>query len=187
MVIPTGEHLSATPVALVRHLPTDMPAGHCYGRLDLPPGQAGDPEAVQAALTGFPGVRLLSSPARRCRALAEALGAALRLPLSFDARLLELDFGGWEGLAWEAVPRAALDAWAADPWGFAPPGGESGAALVARVRGLADGLTGGTIVVAHGGPLKVLAALLEGRAVDLLAPAQPMGSVRVVRATRLGE
>ena len=181
-----AEYLSTLPerrgvVALVRHLPTDMPAGHCYGRLDLPPGQAHDPAPVLAALRGFPAVRLLSSPARRCRALAGAIGAACRLPPAFDARLLELDFGAWEGLDWGAVPRAALDAWAADAWGFTPPGGESGAALVARVRDFAAGLAEGDIVVAHGGPLKVLAALLEGRPVDLLAPAQPMGSVRMVR------
>ncbi|MDJ0388968.1 histidine phosphatase family protein [Roseomonas sp. E05] len=159
-----------------------MPPGHCYGRLDLPPGRGADPAPVLAALGGFPAARLISSPARRCRALAEAIGAARSLPVVLDARLRELDFGAWEGLAWETVPRAALDAWAADPWGFAPPEGESGAALVARVRAVHAEIGTGTVVVAHGGPLKVLAALLEERAVDLLAPAQPMGSVHVVRA-----
>ena len=33
------------------------------------------------------------------------------------------------------------------------------------------------IVIAHGGPLKLLAALLRGAAPDLLAPAPPLGSV----------
>jgi alpha-ribazole phosphatase len=74
------------------------------------------------------------------------------------------------------VPRTALDAWAADPWGFAPPGGESGGALVARVRAVFAALRPGTVVVSHGGPLKVLAALIAGRPVDLLAAAPPMGS-----------
>ncbi|WP_235913738.1 histidine phosphatase family protein [Teichococcus coralli] len=164
---------------MVRHLPTDMPPGHCYGRLDLSPGRMAEPAPVLAALRSFPAARLVSSPARRCRALAAAIGVARGLPVVLDARLLELDFGAWEGLAWEAVPRPALDEWAADPWGFAPPGGESGAGLVARVRAFHAELQAGTVVVSHGGPLKVLAALLEGRAVDLLAPAQPMGTVRV--------
>ena len=167
-------------VALVRHLPTDVPPGHCYGRLDLPPGDAADPAPVLAALRGFPVRRLVSSPARRCRALAETIGGALGARVELDGRLQELDFGAWEGLAWEVVPREALDDWAADPWGFAPPGGESGAGLVGRVRAFHAELRAGAVVVSHGGPLKVLAALLGGRAVDLLAPAPPLGSVCVM-------
>lgn len=165
-------------VALVRHLPTDLPRGLCYGRLDVPPGRGADPAPLRAALAGFGPARWFSSPARRCRALAGALadGAAI----AEDTRLLELDFGAWEGLAWDDVPRAALDEWAADPWGFAPPGGESGAALVARLRSFHAGLRQDCVVVAHGGPLKVLADLLAGRPVDLLAPAQPMGSLRIL-------
>jgi alpha-ribazole phosphatase len=167
------------PLALIRHLPTDIAPGLCYGRLDLPPGQGGDAEAVLAALRGFNARAILSSPARRCSALAAQVSAATGLPVQEDPRLLELDFGAWEGLRWDKVPRAALDTWAADPWGFAPPGGESGAALVARVRSFHAAVPDGAVVVSHGGPLKVLAALAEGRRVDLLAPAQPMGSCRI--------
>ena len=97
---------------------------------------------------------------------------------------MELDFGAWEGLPWDDVPRAALDAWAADVHGFAAPGGESGDALIARVRDFAGELSRGDhIVVSHGGPLKVLAALLTGVAVDLLAPAQALGSVVVIQSS----
>ncbi|MBO1074191.1 histidine phosphatase family protein [Roseomonas marmotae] len=167
--------------ALLRHLPTDIAPGLCYGRLDLPPGAGGDTAAAMAGLAGFPATALFSSPARRCMALAGAVSAATGLPVIQDARLLELDFGAWEGQPWDAVPRAALDAWAADPWGFAPPGGESGAALVARLRDFQAELRPGAIIVSHGGPLKVLAALIEGRPVDLLAPAPPMGICRIHR------
>jgi len=169
-------------VMLVRHLPTDLPPGHCYGRLDLAPGRKGDPRPVLAALPGIHAARLFSSPARRCLALAETLSAATGLPVTPDPRLLELDFGDWEGRPWDAVPREALDRWAADPWGFAPPGGESGAALVARLRGFRAALREDCIIVSHGGPLKVLRQILAGGAVDLLAPAQPMGSVVMAEA-----
>ena len=102
-------------------------------------------------------------------------------PHRLDHRLLELDFGAWEGLPWDAVPRGALDDWAADVHGFAAPGGESGSALIARVTGFyADLGPGNHVIVAHGGPLKVLAALARGHTVDLLAPAQPLGSVLVI-------
>lgn len=168
--------------ALMRHLPTDIAPGLCYGRLDLPPGTGGDAGPALAGLAGFAAAALFSSPAQRCLALAEQAAAATGLRVQPDPRLLELDFGAWEGLPWDDVPRAALDEWAADPWGFAPPGGESGAALVARLRSFHAALPADAIVVSHGGPLKVLAALIEGRVVDLLAPAQPMGSCRILRA-----
>ncbi|WP_245870371.1 histidine phosphatase family protein [Teichococcus rhizosphaerae] len=172
-------------VALVRHLPTDLPPGLCYGRLDPPPRRGADAAPLRAALSGFGPARWLCSPAQRCRALAGALAEGALI--TEDARLLELDFGEWEGRAWNDVPRAALDAWAADPWGFAPPGGESGAALVARLRAFHADLRAAAprkncVVVAHGGPLKVLADLLAGHAVELLAPAQPMGSLRILEA-----
>jgi alpha-ribazole phosphatase len=128
-----------------------------------------------AALAGFPATALHTSPARRCMALAGAAATVTGLPATADPRLLEMDFGAWEGRPWDEVPRAALDAWAADPWGFAPPGGESGAAVVARLRAFHATLRPGAVIVSHGGPLKVMAALNGGRPVDLLAPAPPMG------------
>ncbi|MFC7551235.1 histidine phosphatase family protein [Pseudoroseomonas wenyumeiae] len=108
------------PYALLRHLPTDIAPGLCYGRLDLPPGVGGDAGGALAVLEGFAATALFSSPARRCLALAEQVAARIGLPVRPDARLLELDFGAWEGMPWDDVPRAALDDWAADPWGFAP-------------------------------------------------------------------
>ena len=158
-------------IALVRH-PAVEAGGRCYGRLDVgvaDPASVGRLAAELAPLGGT----VWTSPARRCRLVAEALGDH-----RVDPRLQELDFGAWEGVPWDDVPRAGLDAWAADPWGFAPPGGESGAALVARVRAFAARCTvGDHIVITHGGPLKVLAAVLRGEAVRLLSPAPPPGSI----------
>jgi alpha-ribazole phosphatase len=138
-----------------------------------------DPAAVAALVVQLAGLAgtVWTSPAQRCRLVADALGVA-----RIDLRLQELDFGEWEGLAWDDVPRKALDAWAADVSGFAPPGGESGAALIARVRAFASDLPRGDhVVITHGGPLKVLTPLLRGLPVDLLAPAPALGSI-----TRIG-
>jgi alpha-ribazole phosphatase len=44
---------------------------------------------------------------------------------------MEMDFGSWEGVRWDAVPRGELDAWADDVWHYRPGGAES-AALVAE-------------------------------------------------------
>lgn len=170
-------------IVLVRHPPADIAPGICYGRLDL---ALRDPAAVTPItdrLAELPIARIWTSPARRCRALADALGERCGLAPAIDARLHELDFGAWEGLPWDDVPRAALDAWAASPLTFAPPGGETGGALLERVGAFCDavrraGVDG--VVVSHGGPLKVLAALLRGLAPDLLAPAPELGSVTSV-------
>lgn len=137
-------------VLLIRHPAVLVAPGTCYGRLDLDlhPDAAADAARLRAVIADTAG-RVWTSPARRCRSLAGGNATV-------DARLRELDFGAWEGLAWDTVPRAALDRWAADPPGFAPPDGESGAALLFRVEAFhADLRAAGrdAIVVAHGGRL----------------------------------
>jgi alpha-ribazole phosphatase len=163
--------------------------GICYGRLDIPL----HPEAAIGDIAAHPllagASRVWTSPAQRCRVLAEAIAAALSVPLIVDDRLQELNFGAWEGIAWDAVPRAELDRWADSVLTFAPPGGESGVALIERVRSFDAELRHvgeDCVVVSHGGPLKVLGALLSGRPVDLLAPAPALGSVEHVECRARG-
>ena len=107
------------------------------------------------------------------------------MPLQLDPRLLELDFGDWDGLDWDQVPRAELDRWAADPLFFAPPGGESGSALVERITAVQADLLArnrSCLLVSHGGPLRLLGPMLAGAPPDLLAPAPAMGTLRIVEA-----
>ncbi len=167
-------------IALVSHPPVADGDGRCYGRLDLPLADPGAIAPIVAALAPMRGAAIHTSPLARCRLVAEALAAGWGQLATLDDRLMEMDFGAWEGLAWDEVPRAALDLWAEDVMGFAPPGGETGAALVRRVTDFwqALGARGGThVVVAHGGPLKVLTALAGGRPVDLSMAAPAPGSV----------
>jgi alpha-ribazole phosphatase len=172
---------------LVRHPPAAIAPGICYGRLDI--GLRGDAtetarEIVSAvAGTEASAVRVWTSPATRCVVVAEAVARAIGADVLVDPRLQELDFGAWEGLEWDSVPRASLDAWAADPIDFAPPGGESGKALLARVRAVHQASVAAgqdCVIVSHGGPLKLLAALIRREVPDLLATAPPMGSVQVL-------
>lgn len=147
-------------VYLIRHPKPDIDAGICYGRSDI--GIAEDPVACAEALSPLLPVDapLYTSPLRRCLNLACALSAA---PI-VDDRLLEMDFGAWEMRRWDDIPRAGIDAWAADPVGFAPPGGESPAALRARVASLLSDLPDAAVVVAHGGVLRACVAELTGMA-----------------------
>ena len=176
-------------VALVRHLPPVISAGVCYGRLDVA-ARAVTPtelDAIRMLIAHLNAPRVLSSPALRCRMLAEPLASALGTMPVLDSRLLELDFGDWEGRRWDDLDRAALDRWAADPGGFVPPGGEPVSALVARVVALAQDLRASgdaAIVVSHGGPLRLLGPMLRGEAVDGLKPPPPFGEVRLCAVQR---
>ena len=174
-------------IVLIRHPAPLVAPGLCYGRLDVPlhPSSVADVARIASdpALRGIG--RIYSSPAERCRVVAETIAASTGAALALDGRLWELDFGDWEGRACDAVDRAELDRWAAVPLSFAPPGGESGAAIVSRVRAFHTRLRRDRcdcVVVSHGGPLKILMALLEGRPVDLLAAAPPLGSLRTITA-----
>lgn len=143
---------------LIRHPPPAVLPGTCYGATDLP--LADDPAVHATALRPLlpTGVPVYSSPLTRCRRLAQALHPA---PV-FDARLRELDFGAWEMRPWDSLDRTLLDAWAADPFHFIPPGGEAVASLRARVADFLVGLPGEAILVVHAGVIKVCAAELAG-------------------------
>ena len=121
-------------LTLLRHTRPAGGDGVCYGRSDigLAADVASEAEALAARLPRPD--RIVTSPLARCRRLADHLGARLSLPVAIDPDWQEMDFGHWEGLPWSAVPRAELDAWAADLMHARPHGGESVAMLLARTR-----------------------------------------------------
>ncbi|MDR3018119.1 MAG: histidine phosphatase family protein [Delftia acidovorans] len=120
---------------LVRHARPLVAPGICYGRLDMEADAQATADAAQALHLALPADCLLvHSPLRRCRQLAQAL-QVLRpgLASTADSRLLEMDFGKWEGQPWDALDRSAIDAWAANLAGHAPGGGETLATMLRRV------------------------------------------------------
>src|SRR4051794_31538537 len=104
----------------------------------------------------------ISSPARRARATAKALG----LVAAPESAFTEQDFGRWTGRTHEDIRRdsaaAYSDFWRA-PATNRPPEGESFVEQIARVRGGIAALPeGDVIVVAHAGTIRaVLAIALE--------------------------
>lgn len=120
---------------LVRHARPLVEPGICYGRLDMEADTQATADAAHALHLALPAdCLLLHSPLRRCSQLAQAL-QALRpgLESAPDCRLLEMDFGDWEGRPWDALDRSALDAWAQDLAHYAPGQGETLAAMLLRV------------------------------------------------------
>lgn len=79
--------------------------------------------------------RIVSSPLRRAMETASAV--ARGRPVEADGRLMEMDYGAWEGLTYEEIDArdAALRArWLGDPGATPCPGGESGADVAIRAR-----------------------------------------------------
>ena len=142
---------------LVRHTRPAVPENVCYGMTDLDVASTFEEEAARVIEALPPAERLVTSPLRRCLLLAERIGAARALVPVIDARLREMDFGAWEGVPWESVPRAELDAWAADFLHARPHGGESVHMLRERAWNALDdyrrnGLS--HVVVTHAGIIK---------------------------------
>ncbi len=110
-------------------------------------------------------MRVFASPLTRARQTAEALG--LTAPV-LDARLMEQNWGDWEGLTRaEIVARDGKDCFTAAGLAaaFTPPGGESTAALMARVGAFlkeAAASEGDAIAVAHLGVLRAAYTLATG-------------------------
>jgi alpha-ribazole phosphatase len=114
--------------------------------------------------------QIVSSPLLRCLAFARELGERTGAPCRVDDDWRELYFGRWEGRTARELmqtDREALTSFWADPLRHAPPQGESLVELEARVmrawsRVRAEACSGATLVVTHGGPLRVLRARVAG-------------------------
>lgn len=102
----------------------------------------------------------MTSPLQRAADTAREIATVLGVPVEIDDRLVELDYGEWDGRRLEEVGPAEWTAWRADPT-FAPPGGESLASVAARVADFcAERLRTDTTMVAvsHVSPIKAAVA-----------------------------
>lgn len=126
-------------LVLTRHGRTarSEPEQHLGQRIDI--GLSSDGvEAARALAVRLEGVefgRVVSSPLARARETAAIV--APEATVETDARLLEMDYGSWEGLTYEQIEERdgpARRLWEMDPAGLACPGGESGEDVARRTR-----------------------------------------------------
>jgi broad specificity phosphatase PhoE len=112
---------------------------------------------------------IYSSPLSRALETARIIAGSCRLEPIMRDGLREIGHGHWEGLKRDDVERqfgAEYAAWKADPFTFAPAGGESGVAVLARalpvIREIVTAHPGGQLlVVSHKATLRlVLSSLL---------------------------
>lgn len=109
---------------LVRHAQPLIQEGLCYGQLDIPADPLATQHAAQAIAPLLPvGAKLYCSGLQRAQQLAQAIQQQLARTIhdqhdallpNIDVRLNEMNFGVWEGVAWDEIPKAAFDVWTQD-------------------------------------------------------------------------
>ncbi|MEW6220186.1 MAG: histidine phosphatase family protein [Thermodesulfobacteriota bacterium] len=187
-----------TSVLLIRHGETvDARLGRYHGATDVPLAPAGRAQIERLAMSplweqglgGQPVEAVYASALTRAWESAVILARAVGLYPRKVPDLAERRFGNWEGRTLAEITRddpGALAAWAHDPAGFRPPGGESVADLAARVRPIWQDLVaahpGGRLaIVSHGGVIRVLLADLLGLPLaNLLRLRQDFAALSVV-------
>lgn len=180
-------------VWLIRHAASTALPGLAVGATDPVLSDHGREQArsLAAAMASRPLVRILSSDRRRALDTATIVADTHGLVVEATEALREIDFGAWEGrpLAdlWSEDPEAA-EAWTDDIRLTPPSFGESLDDLQRRVARFWASLlplpVGGEIaVVAHGGSLAALRALITGEAIaDTFATRLPIAGAIALTA-----
>jgi len=161
-------------VVIVRHgLSEANKRGVVSGHLDTVLTKEGKNQAQKLAdrLAGLDIDVIYSSPLKRATETALPLAERLNKEIDIDRRLMELDWGSFEGKpnrefekVFGADGRAILDTYKYD---FTPFGGESSAQVKARVKSFVDDLKKQpherVIIVCHGGIVRWLHFLITGQ------------------------
>lgn len=143
---------------ITRHGETEWSLSRRHtGLTDLPLTEEGEKQARALAprLAGVEFALVLCSPLLRARETARLAGFEPHL----DDRLLELDYGEYEGITTAAI-REQRPTW--DLWIDGCPGGDDVETIGARMDSLladrVDGALGPVLVFGHGHALRILAA-----------------------------
>lgn len=148
-------------VTLLRHGHTT--SGPVYrGRVDVPLSDKGW-QQMHAAVNGLEPDLIITSPLQRCADFADQLGALVKR----DERLLEMDFGDWDGRnrdeVWQEQEEAVKAFWSA-PMTVSPPGGENltqvqdraAAAMQEHIAYALDNDLQHLLLISHGGVIRCL-------------------------------
>ena len=158
---------SVTRLYLVRHGETTLSAEDRFaGAVDAPLSSDGRRQAASLGerLAGTALDAVYASPLTRAAETARlVLGSRTLQPVLLD-ELREIRHGHWEGLTrTDAQARSPKEfaAWEEDPFTFAPDGGETGAAVLARalpvIRTIVERHAGGhVLVVSHKATLRLV-------------------------------
>ena len=152
---------------ILRHIQTQAAEGLCYGQSEppLPDDYGRKHRQLALALQKHKFDAIYSSPLSRCALLAQAISG--KQEVIYDKRLMELNFGDWEGLNWNDIEqRPEAGAFFDDYLNCAPPGGESFMQLIERAESFMMEIKNKhprhrILVVSHGGPIRAIYGLVE--------------------------
>lgn len=164
---------------VARHAQPLVAPGTCYGALDIAADHSATMESARRLAHALPqGMWVRHSPLQRCEQLAQAL-QALRPDLASkpDARLVEMNFGTWEGRAWSDIAQADIDAWTARFADHRPGGGDALRSMLRRVEHAlqeahetAQRQRGDGLWISHAGVERCVQWLQDRRAAHGIAP-----------------
>jgi broad specificity phosphatase PhoE len=156
-----------TPLLLIRHGRTTWNAsGRIQGRTDLGLSTSGRAEVAAWRLpAAWADARWLTSPLRRAKETAALLTDR---PVLVEPRLIEMDWGAWEGARAPDLRAEAPDELAGNEalgLDLRPPAGESPREVCNRLRALCTDLAGDptpVVAVCHKGVIRAALALSTG-------------------------
>jgi probable phosphoglycerate mutase len=160
--------IAGVPLVAIRHAPTEWNAAkRLQGRTDVALGAEGIAAAkAWRAAPDWSAYRVLASPLKRAQETARLLFPDHEIAL--DPRLMEMDFGTWEGKTLadlRATPGAAAEEREKLGLDFSAPGGETPRQVQARLQPLLKEIAAAgqpTIVVTHKAVLRALLSLATG-------------------------
>lgn len=159
----------AASVTLVRHGETERSKVSAYsGQSDVPLTDTGRRQARETArrLAGAGVDAVVTSPLVRARDTAREIADATGAPLIVEPRLIEVDYGPFEGLDRDGATARFGDAfarWREDPWGSPVPGMEPLPDALERAQAaVADALERyeHPVIVGHQGILRIVLVAL---------------------------
>jgi len=162
-----------TRVLLIRHGATVLSAEDRFaGATDVALSEEGEQQAraLGERLADAELAAIYASPMQRTVATASLIAAPHQLNLVTDAGLREIDHGRWEQLSRREVEQRFPEEyanWEADPFTFAPEGGESGLSVMARalpvLRRIVVANTDKTVaIVSHKATIRLVLCSLLG-------------------------
>ncbi len=163
-------------IYFIRHGQTAWNAQKRYqGQTDIPLNDTGRQQArgngraLRRLIGQHVNLDYIASPLSRARQTMQLVREELGLPgkgYATDARLIEVGYGDWEGRTYPQLLEEEPEHMArraADNWNFIPPGGESYRQMSQRVDDWHRGVHRDSVVVAHGGIMRILQVLVSGK------------------------
>ena len=106
-----------------RHAPVNLESTVCYGQLNVQTDSTFDDVCLSltSLFKKLENSKVYSSPLNRCALMAQYFFDEF----SVVNDLMEINFGDWEGIPWDHIPRIEIDKWVDDISDFKPNNGES--------------------------------------------------------------